>query len=364
VSSPKAAHNDPRKVIHIDADCFYAAIEMRDNPALRDVPFAVGGSPTGRGVLTTCNYPARVYGIRSAMPTSHALRLCPKLQVGPVNMEKYRAVSKDMHKIFNRYTSLIEPLSLDEAYLDVTDNDQFDGSATRIAEAIRADIARELQITVSAGVSINKFIAKVASDWDKPDGLTVVSPEAVDGFSAALEVKHIPGVGRVTAGKLQAMGLNTCADLRQLEQIKLAQLLGKFGLTLYERAHGRDDRPVNPERERKSVSVETTFTTDVANGDDCLEPIPKLLDELEARILRAGVAERVQKAFVKIKFNDFSTTTVEKMGTRLLEEDYQLLVLEGLDRKALPVRLMGLGVRLVPEKKDQLSLDIGPTLHS
>lgn len=352
------AIEDAKKIIHIDADCFYAAIEMRDNPALKDIPFAVGGSSTGRGVLTTCNYPARAFGIRSAMPTSHALRLCPDLQVGPVNMEKYREVSRGMHAIFHRYTTFIEPLSLDEAYLDVSDNEKFGGSATRVAEAIRQDVARELEITVSAGVSVNKFIAKVASDWQKPDGITVIAPEDVDQFSAALPVKHVPGVGRVTAGKLNAMGLQTCADIRKLEPIKLAQLFGKFGLTLHERAHGRDDRLVNPNRERKSVSVETTFATDVANGKDCLEPLPKLLDDLEARIMRADVAERVQKAFVKIKFNDFSTTTVEKMGTRLIEDDYKLLLLEGLERKALPVRLMGLGVRLTPEQKDQLTLDM------
>ena len=356
MASPVLANT--KKIIHIDADCFYAAIEMRDNPALRDIPFAVGGSPTGRGVLTTCNYPARAFGVRSAMPTSHALRLCPDLKVGPVNMEKYREVSKGMHAIFRRYTALIEPLSLDEAYLDVSDNDQFAGSATRVAQAIREDIARELEITVSAGVSVNKFIAKVASDWQKPNGITVIAPEDVDQFSATLPLKHIPGVGRVTAGKLNAMGLETCADIRQMQPVKLAQLFGKFGLTLYERAHGRDERLVNPYRERKSVSVETTFSTDVANGKDCLAPLPKLLDQLEARILRAGVAERVQKAFVKIKFNDFSTTTVEKMGTRLVEEDYRLLLLEGLKRKSLPVRLMGLGVRLIPERKNQLSLDM------
>ena len=175
-----------RKIIHIDADCFYAAIEIRDDPSLTNRPFAVGGSAEGRGVLTTCNYPAREFGVRSAMPTSQAYRLCPDLIVAPVNIPKYREVSVQMHEIFEQFTDVIEPLSLDEAYLDVTDSTLFDGSASRIAEAIREQIKNEIGITVSAGVSINKFLAKVASDWNKPDGQKVVTPDEVDAFTAAL----------------------------------------------------------------------------------------------------------------------------------------------------------------------------------
>lgn len=337
-----------RKIIHIDADCFYAAIEMRDNPALRHVPFAVGGTAEGRGVLTTCNYPARAFGVRSAMPTAQALRLCPQLQLGPVNMPKYREASKAMHRIFERYTDCIEPLSLDEAYLDVSECRAHDGSATRIAQAIRERVAEELGITVSAGVSINKFIAKVASDWQKPDGLTVIPPNEVDRFSAALKVDNIPGVGRVTAEKMQRLGLRTCEDIRKQDPLELQRRFGSFGLTLFERAHGRDDRPVNPDRIRKSISVEHTYSEDIPHGESCLAKLPELIADLWQRIERAGARDSIQKAFVKIRFNDFSTTTVEKVGTHARISDYRALMQDGLERADRPVRLLGIGVRLLP----------------
>ncbi|MBT6333278.1 MAG: DNA polymerase IV, partial [Halieaceae bacterium] len=249
-----------RKIIHIDADCFYAAIEMRDDPSLINRPFAVGGSAEGRGVLTTCNYPAREFGVHSAMPTSQAYRLCPDLVVAPVNIPKYREVSVQMHEIFEQFTDVIEPLSLDEAYLDVSNSTLFDGSASRIAEAIREQIKTEINITVSAGVSINKFLAKVASDWNKPDGQKVVTPDEVDAFTAALEVRAIPGVGPVTAEKLKRMGFQKCTDLRNAEARVLKRRFGSFAQTLIERAHGRDNRPVNTSRIRKSLSVEHTYT--------------------------------------------------------------------------------------------------------
>lgn len=351
----------PRKIIHIDADCFYAAVEMRDNPALRDIPLAVGGSAARRGVLTTCNYNARSYGVRSAMPTAHALRLCPDLTVIPPDFVKYRTVSGQMRLIFEQHTEIIEPLSLDEAYLDVSDSEHLDGSATRIAEAIRAQVRDEIGITVSAGVSCNKFIAKVASDWRKPDGLTVVTPEQVDDFTAVLPVKLIPGVGRVTAEKLERLGLKTCADIRATDPRELQRRLGSFGITLFERAFGRDDRPVNPDRVRKSISVEQTYSKDLTNGPPCLERLSELMVDLLKRIERAGAEDHIQKAFVKIKFNDFSSTTVEKVGTTARISDYRDLLQTGLSRKTLPVRLLGIGVRLLPDtdcRGEQLTLPI------
>lgn len=347
-----------RKIIHIDADCFYAAIEMRDNPRLRDIPFAVGGLPSGRGVLTTCNYLARSYGVRSAMPTRHALRLCPQLQVGPVNMPKYRDASRQLHTIFSRFTDQIEPISLDEAYLDVSNTTVCAGSATRIAQAIRDSVHDELGITVSAGVSCNKFIAKVASDWQKPNGLTVIPPSNIDAFAAALDVGKIPGVGHITGGKLAQLGLKTCADIRRQDPLRLVKRFGKFGHVLWERAHGRDDRRVNPVRSRQSVSIERTFPEDLVGVRACLEQLPLLMDQLETRITRADVVQRVHKAYVKIKFNDFSTTTVERLGTVPTETDYTLLIREGLTRKALPVRLLGVGVRLREDDTQQLALPI------
>ncbi len=350
-----------KKIIHIDADCFFAAIEMRDDPSLVNRPFAVGGSAEGRGVLTTCNYPAREYGVRSAMPTAQAYRLCPELLVVPVNIAKYRGVSAQMLDIFERFTDLIEPLSLDEAFLDVTDITLFSGSASRIAEVIRTAVRSELGITVSAGVSVNKFIAKVASDWHKPDGLKVVTPDEVDSFSAALNVRAIPGVGPVTAEKLKRMGFNTCKDLRSADPLKLKRRFGSFGQTLMERAHGQDRRSVNTQRIRKSVSVEHTYSNDLANGDSCVAKLPGLLEELTTRMAKTNLTRRIRKAYVKIKFNDFSTTTVERVGTTATLDDYRELLLDGLARRDLPVRLLGLGVRLdpdVPERFEQLPFRI------
>jgi len=342
-------HGMQRKIIHIDADCFYAAIEMRDNPELRGIPMAVGGSAERRGVLTTCNYDARAYGVRSAMPTAHALRLCPQLTVVPPQMHKYREASKVMRGIFANFTEVIEPLSLDEAYLDVSEVSDEELTATRIAKAIRQQVREELDITVSAGVSVNKFIAKVASDWQKPDGLTVVPPDEVDAFVAALPVKKIPGVGSVTAEKMHRYGLRTCADIRAWSLLDLRRRFGKFGVVLHERSRGRDDRPVQPSRVRKSISVERTFAEDVSGPAEWAPIIEQLYTNLMERIESAKAWDGITKAFVKLKFNDFTTTTVERVGTKAVENDFQQLLLEGWERRLQPVRLIGLGVRLLAD---------------
>ena len=338
-----------RKIIHLDADCFYAAIEMRDAPALRGIPLAVGGSAERRGVLTTCNYEARAFGVRSAMPTAQAMRLCPQLTVVAPQMSKYREASKAMRAIFAEFTEVIEPLSLDEAYLDVSEVSDGDLTATRIAKIIRQRIREELEITVSAGVSVNKFIAKVASDWQKPDGLTVVPPDEVDAFVAALPVKKIPGVGSVTAEKMHRYGLRTCADVREWSLLDLRRRFGKFGVVLHERARGRDDRPVQPSRLRKSISVERTFVEDVKGPAEWAPIIERLYVNLMERIEAAKAWDGITKAFVKLKFNDFTTTTVERVGTKAVEADYHDLLVEGWERKARPVRLIGLGVRLMDD---------------
>lgn len=338
-----------RKIIHIDADCFYAAVEMRDNPELRGIPMAVGGSAERRGVLTTCNYDARAYGVRSAMPTAQAMRLCPQLTVVPPQMHKYREASKVMRGIFANFTEIIEPLSLDEAYLDVSEVSDGALTATRIAKAIRQQIREELNITVSAGVSVNKFIAKVASDWKKPDGLTVVPPDEVDTFVAALSVKKIPGVGSVTADKMHRYGLRTCSDVREWSLYDLRRRFGKFGVVLHERARGRDERPVQPSRVRKSVSVERTFSEDVSGPAEWAPIIERLYINLMERIESAKAWHAIDKAFIKLKFNDFTTTTVERVGTKAVEADYHALLIEGWERQTKPVRLIGLGVRLVDD---------------
>ncbi|MEK9933985.1 MAG: DNA polymerase IV, partial [Luminiphilus sp.] len=222
-------------------------------------------------------------------------------------------------------------------------------TATRIAKAIRQQVREELDITVSAGVSVNKFIAKVASDWKKPDGLTVVPPDEVDAFVAALSVKKIPGVGAVTADKMHRYGLRTCADVRQWSLHNLRRRFGKFGVVLHERARGRDERPVQPSRVRKSVSVERTFAEDVSGPAEWAPVIERLYISLMERIEAAKAWHAIDKAFIKLKFNDFTTTTVERVGTKAVEDDYRDLLLEGWERKSKPVRLIGLGVRLSDE---------------
>lgn len=223
-----------RKIIHIDMDCFFAAIEIRDNPLLKNKPVAIGGLPENRGVLSTCNYIARKYGLHSAMPSVRALQLCPKLILLPVKMEKYKAASKVLYRIFKQYTPLVEPLSLDEAFIDVTDCQYCKGSATLIAETIKRRIKKELKLTASAGVAPNKFLAKVASDWEKPDGLFVITPDKIDLFIQKLPIEKIFGVGRVTAKKLHAVQIKTCHDLQQFSLAQLQEKFGKMGERFYD----------------------------------------------------------------------------------------------------------------------------------
>ena len=280
--------NQPRqrKIIHCDCDCFYASIEMRDNPALRGKPIAVGGSPERRGVVATCNYEAREFGIHSAMASATARRLCPDLIIIRTDMDKYRLASSQIHEIFQRYTNLIEPLSLDEAFLDVSDCDEFRGSATRIAEAIRNEVREVVGITISAGIAPNKFLAKIASDWNKPDGQFSVLPSEIDDFVAKLAVKKLHGVGKVTAAKMHRLNLRTCKDLQSFGAEALTEHHGSFGERLFELSRGIDNRPVSIDRIRKSVSVENTFDTDLPDLDSSLEAMLGLLPKLELRLKR------------------------------------------------------------------------------
>ena len=266
-----------RKIIHVDCDCFYAAIEMRDDPALAGKPLAVGGSADRRGVIATCNYEARAYGVRSAMASGQALKLCPDLLIVKPRMDAYKAVSREIQAIFREYTELIEPLSLDEAYLDVTDCPHFAGSATRIAQDIRRRVSQDLHITVSAGVAPNKFLAKIASDWKKPNGLFVITPEQVEDFVAALPVSKLHGVGKVTADKLGRLGIRTCSDLREWNKLALVREFGSFGERLWGLARGIDERAVQTDSRRQSVSVENTYDKDLPDLPACLEQLPQLL---------------------------------------------------------------------------------------
>lgn len=346
-----------RKIIHVDMDCFFAAVEMRDHPEWRDIPLAIGGSASRRGVIATCNYPARQYGVRSAMPSHQALRLCPGLLLIPGNMAEYKRVSQQIRAIFHRYTERVEPLSLDEAYLDVSGSPLFGGSATLIAEDIRRAIRDELQLTASAGVAPNKFLAKIASEENKPDGLFVLPPEKVADYVCGLTLSHIPGVGKKTADKLAAMGLHTCAQAVDAGEDMLVRRFGKFGHLLWQRAQGIDERPVQVNRVRKSVGVETTLAADIYTVEQGQEVLQRLWPELLRRLNRRAVCGLC----IKLKFEDFEQTTLSRRTT-VPELDSALKLCEQAWTRAggRGVRLVGMSMELAGEDSGvQLGLEWG-----
>ena len=343
-----------RKIIHVDMDCFYAAVEMRDNPAYRNRPLAVGGHEKQRGVLSTCNYEARKFGVRSAMPTAKALQLCPNLLVVPGRMSVYVETSKKIREIFSRYTSVIEPLSLDEAFLDVTDSKQCHGSATLIAESIRRDIWNELNLTASAGIAPIKFLAKVASDMNKPNGQFVIPPQDVQAVIDELPLEKIPGVGKVSIEKLHQAGFFICKDIKECDYRDLLLKFGRQGASLWKRSHGIDERGVIVERERKSVGVERTFTQNISTYAECWLVIEdKLFPELETRLEKASPSKAIIKQGIKLKFADFQQTTIEHIHASLDREHFKKLLSEILKRQqGREIRLLGLSVMLQP--KDQM----------
>ncbi len=318
---------------------------MRDDPSLRGRPLAVGGRAEDRGVVATCNYEARAVGVRSALPTARALQLCPQLLVLPPDFPRYREASRRILAIYRDYTPLVEPLSLDEAYLDVTGVDRCRGSATLMAAEIRARIEAEVGITASAGIGPSKFVAKVASDWNKPNGQFVVQPSEVDAFVATLPVRKILGVGKVTAARLASLGVETCGDLRSWSQAELVRHFGRFGQRLYRLCRGIDDRPVEPNRISKSLSIETTYSTDLADLAACRAALRELIAEFQPRLQRARTMRPVHKAAVKVRFSDFSRTTAECVSSQPDEAIWLALLDEAHARRRLPVRLLGVGVR-------------------
>ena len=335
-----------RKIIHVDCDCFYAAIEMRDDPRLRGRPLAVGGDPGKRGVIATCNYEARAYGVRSAMASGYAKKLCPDLLIVPPRMAVYREASEAIQAIFTDYTPIIQPLSLDEAYLDVSDSQACRGSATLIAQTIRQRVRESQGITVSAGVAPNKFLAKIASDWNKPDGLKVILPDEIEAFVQKLPIERLHGVGRVTAARMKSLGIDVCGELLIWRKQDLAKEFGSFGERLWQLARGIDDRPVIVESKRQSVSVENTYDHDVPDLAGCLKALPPLLEKLAQRLGRLEGQYRVSKPFVKLKFQDFTQTTIEQAGAPVTPDGYRELCAQAFSRGMKPVRLIGVGVRL------------------
>jgi len=346
-----------RKIIHCDCDSFYASVEMRDDASLRTQPIAVGAQPEQRGVVATCNYQARAFGVHSAMPMSQAIRLCPDLVVVPTNIQKYKAESAKVQAIFHDYTELVEPLSLDEAFLDVSDSARFQGSATRLAEHIRQRVHREVGITISAGIAPNKFLAKIASDWNKPNGQFTVAPSDVDTFVADLPVSKLFGVGAVTAKKMSAMGITTCAHLQSRSTAELSRSFGKFGTRLHDLCRGIDERPVRIHRIRKSLSAERTYARDLNNKAQCIDALGDLYTDLQARIERAECKALIHTRTLKMRFKGFETTTVAATGTSIDLADYQRLLETAWAREEKPVRLLGIGVKLSrPQETGQLDL--------
>lgn len=355
MSSPSLLRKS-RRIIHLDMDCFYAAIEVRDRPALRGKPVGVGGARDRRGVLTTCNYEARAFGVHSAMPTFMALQRCPQLIVVPTRFDVYRREAAVIRAILHRFTPLIEPLSLDEAYLDVTDHP---GAAAPLAQVIREMIFARTKLTSSAGIGPNKLIAKIASEINKPNGQLEVTPEQVSSFMASLPVRKIWGVGPALEKRLDQLGIKTCGELQRLSRVELPQLFGRFGLELYDLARGIDTRPVEPDRPRKSLSTEETFPADLPTLPECAEQVGHLFEELMAELAQKEPKRAATKIFLKLKFSDFTRTTVERAGLSVSLESYQSLLAEGFARTGKPVRLIGVGVRFAEERNEietQMSL--------
>ena len=336
-----------RKVIHIDMDAFYASVEQRDHPELRQRPVIVGGDPNGRGVVATCSYEARKFGIHSAMPAARAYRLCPQAIFVRPRFSVYRQVSQQIREIFLSYTDLVEPLSLDEAYLDVTVNKFNIQSATWIAQEIRRKIRHETGLTASAGISYNKFLAKIASDVNKPDGLTLVTPEQANDFIAALPIRRFHGVGRVTEKKMQQLGINTGADLLRFSLEDLHRYFGKAGAYYYYIARGIDQRPVVPDRVRKSIGKETTLGEDLADRSRMLTILGALSEQV-AETLAAKQTSGMTLT-LKVKYDDFQQVTRSISREQAIESSEDILalaeeLLKKTDAGERSVRLLGVTV--------------------
>jgi DNA polymerase IV len=337
-----------RAIIHLDMDCFYAAIEVRDRPELRGKPVGVGGARDRRGVLTTCNYEARKFGVRSAMPTFMALQRCPQLIVLPTRFDVYRRESAVIRSILHRFTALVEPLSLDEAYLDVTAHP---GAPGALAEVIRNLIYQKTRLTASAGIGPNKLVAKIASDLKKPNGQYEVAPNEVAEFMARLPVRKLWGIGAVTEKKLAQLGIQTCGELQRYSRFELQHQFGKFGLELFDLCRGLDDRPVQPHRDRKSLSTEETFLSNLETLESCEEKLEELFADLMAELAQKEADREITKIFVKLKFGDFTRTTVERAGLLPSLGNFRQLLGEAFGRTGKNVRLMGVGVRFAEVKR-------------
>ncbi len=337
-----------RRILHCDMDCFYAAVHMRDDPSLAGKPLIIGGSPSGRGVVAAANYEVRRFGVHSAMPCSQAVRLCPHATILRPDFERYQRESERVFDIFRGVTDVIQPVSIDEAYLDVTDCWRPYGSATGVAEAIREEVRRVVNLTVSVGVAPNRLVAKIASDFNKPDGLTVVRPGRVLDFLAPLDVRVLMGVGPATERILhEEFRVHKIAELREIELPRLTARLGRYGSVLWRYARGIDDRPVQTTRERKSLSAETTYTTDLVE----LEQMEQEIERLAARVTR-GLEKRDlhgSSVTLKVRYEDFTTVTRSRTLERPVRDASELArigrdLLQKTSAGERAVRLLGIGL--------------------
>ena len=350
-----------RKIIHVDMDAFFASVEQRDNPQLRGKAIAVGGSRR-RGVVSAASYEARKFGVRSAMPGAVALKLCPHLIFVRGRFEAYKEASDIVMSIFREYTDLVEPMSLDEAYLDVSENNFNIQSATRIAQEIRQKIKDQTQLTASAGVSINKFLAKVASDYNKPDGIKVIKPNEADKFIEGLPIEKFPGIGKVTARKMHTLGISKGIDLKNLRKAELQILFGKNGNYYYQIVRNLYDNPVSPYRERKSLGAERTYEKDLIHEKEILGELKNVSDILIARLIKKAVSGRTMT--LKIRYDDFTTYTRSKTFESYVGGDDDIFrlacsILAG-EKIEKPVRLLGITISNLEEqdKKNNIQLQL------
>lgn len=337
-------------------DAFYASVEQRDHPEYRGKPLAVGGSRE-RGVVAAASYEARKFGVHSAMPSMTAYRLCPEIIFVKPRFEEYKEVSRQIRKIFYQYTDLVEPLSLDEAYLDVTENKMGIPSATLIAREIRSAIKAETQLTASAGISINKFLAKVASDINKPDGVTLIPPSGALSFLESLPIEKFFGIGKVTAAKMKKLGIHTGADLKERSELELARKFGKAGRHYYRIVRAIDNRRVQPDRPSKSVSAENTFRKDVTDPSVMLDFLAPITESVVKRLSKIDTAGRT--VTLKIKYHDFTIATRSKTFSTYLnqyDEIYEVigLLLQQPEPPVKAVRLLGVGVSNLFREDDGL----------
>ena len=335
-----------RRILHIDMDAFYASVEQRDDPSLKGKPVAVGGSPTGRGVVAAASYEARAFGVHSAMSMARAIRLCPSLVIVRPDFQKYRAASNAVFSIFREVTTLVEPLSLDEAYLDVTENSWGESLATTVARRVKARILDDTRLTASAGVAPNKFLAKVASGWKKPDGLTVISPERVEPFLQRLPVDALWGVGPVTAKKLRARGIERLVDVRTIDAQVLRETVGSMADWLRQLSNGIDDRPVMPHREAKSSGSESTYPEDLTDIEVIRQEIVEMASSAVSWLARKDLFAKT--VTIKVRYGDFTTITRSHTAEPTRDETdigvRAVALLSKTEAGRRPIRLLGVSV--------------------